>query len=415
MTPRFTRSLLLATVALFGAIFAIAQDTHQLPANYLLLHAHPRFMVVPPHGYAPTGVNSHDIPGVDSLTNWVGSYRTFGYAPNGQQKYVWTYDMVGNPPKRGGTTTIGAPVIPIAMDLLNPDGSVFYHYGPRKIVSPSLQSPLFQNATFTSSPTPTQFNDAVQRATFWSKMAPDWHTMLNMSLKPTRTIAVPYRSYFYGLNADGTCCLFVLVDAGEFGNLMFPPDANDTSTPIGGAEHSGDITTRDLSTFLFRDTYLYFNGDPNQCCVLGYHTYDSKPGDANNGNREKRYVLNYSSWVTDGLFDIRWIDVTALSHELSEAINDPFVASDGNHNISPWWLAPNGVCSDAIEVGDVVENLADATFPVRMNGRTYHPQNVAILPWFAFESPSSAIDGAYSYPNETVVPALSPVELPGCQ
>jgi len=194
---------------------------------------------------------------------------------------------------------------------------------------------------------------------------------------------------------------------------MFPANPEDTSTPIGAAEHDGDITTQDISTFLFRDTYLYY-GDPNNCCVLGYHTYDSEPGDATNGNRERRYVLNYSSWVTRGLFDVRWIDVTATGHEIAESFNDPFVVSDGRHNLSPWWLAPNGVCSDVVEVGDVVENLADATFPVTMNGRTYHPQNVALLPWFEFQSPSTAIDGAYSYPNETVVPALSPFERPGC-
>jgi hypothetical protein len=50
-----------------------------------------------------------------------------------------------------------------------------------------------------------------------------------------------------------------------------------------------------------------------------------------------------------------------------------------------------------------------------MNGRTYHPQNEALLQWFEFESPSSAIHGAYSYPDETTLTALSPIELPGCQ
>ena len=39
MTPRFPRSLLVASAALFAAAFALAQDAHQLPANHLLLHA----------------------------------------------------------------------------------------------------------------------------------------------------------------------------------------------------------------------------------------------------------------------------------------------------------------------------------------------------------------------------------------
>ena len=44
MTPRFSRSLLVASVAFFGAAFALAQNARQLPAGLLLLHAHPRYL-----------------------------------------------------------------------------------------------------------------------------------------------------------------------------------------------------------------------------------------------------------------------------------------------------------------------------------------------------------------------------------
>jgi hypothetical protein len=74
--------------------------------------------------------------------------------------------MVGNPPERGGTTNINAPVVPVAVDLLNPDGSVVLHYDPTPFILPALQSPLFENSTFTSSPKPSQVTDAVQRAEF---------------------------------------------------------------------------------------------------------------------------------------------------------------------------------------------------------------------------------------------------------
>jgi hypothetical protein len=322
--------------------------------------------------------------------------------------------MVGNPPERGGTTNINAPVVPVALDLLNPDGSVFLHYDPKPFLLAALQSPLFQNSTFSSSPTPTQVTDAVQRAEFWSSMAPDWHTMLLASLKQERTMQVPAGFYFYALKGNGKCCLYVLIDIGEFGNLLFPTDQNDTTTPIGAAENAGDITTKDISTFLFPNTYLYFNGDPNECCVLGFHSYDFEPGDAGNGNREKRYVVNYSAWISPGLFGSSFVDITAISHEIAETFNDPFVVSDGRHNLTPWWLSPNGNCQDDLEVGDVIEGLPHATYPIKMNGMTYHPQNEALLPWFEFQSPSTAIDGAYSYPNEQTLPALSPIQLPGC-
>jgi len=56
--------------------------------------------------------------------------------------------------------------------------------------------------------------------------------------------------------------------------------------------------------------------------------------------------------------------------------------------------------------------LPHATYPITMNGMTYHPQNVALLPWFEFQSPSTAIDGAYSYPDESTLPTLSPIQCP---
>jgi hypothetical protein len=405
----------LACAILLAAVFAVAQDARQLPANHLA-NVHPRFMVLQPRGHSGSSVrgNGSGIPGIDSLTNWNGSFKTPGYDPNGKPKNSWTYNMVGNPPARGGTTSINAPVVPVALDLLNPDGSVFLHYDPKPFILPTLQSPLFQNSTFTSSPIPTQITDAIQRAEFWSSMAPDWHTMLLGSLKQERTMQVPAGFYYYALKNSGACCLFVLIDGDEFDNLLFPTVPTDTTTPIGAAENAGDITTKDVSTFLFPNTYLYFNGDPNDCCVLGFHTYDFEPGDPSNGNRERRYVVDYAAWISPGLFGSAFVDVTGLGHEIAEIFNDPFVVSDGKHNLTPWWLSPNGNCQDDLEVGDVVEGLRRATYPIKMNGRTYHPQNVALLPWFEFQSPSSAIDGAYSYPDESTLPALSPIQLPGC-
>jgi hypothetical protein len=412
MTSRFTLLLLMASATLFGSIVALAQDSQQLPADHLL-KAHPRFITVPPRGHRNPG-EAAGTPGVDSLSNWNGAYKTPGFDQNGKFRNSWLYNMVGNPPERGGTTNINAPVVPVAVDLLNPDGSVRLHYDPTQFILPTLQSPLFENSTFTSSPKPTQITDAIQRAEFWSTMAADWHTMLLATLKQERTMRVPSGFYFYSLNSNGTCCRFVLIDANEFSNLLFPTVATDTTTPIGAAENAGDITTKDISTFLFPNTYLYLNGNPNDCCVLGFHTYDFEPGDASNGNKERRYVVNYSAWISPGLFGSSFVDVTALGHEIAEIFNDPFVVSDNKHNLTPWWLSPNGNCQDDLEDGDVIEGLPHASYPVTMNGRTYHPQNVALLPWFEFQSPSTAIDGAYSYPNEGTLTTLSPIERPGC-
>jgi hypothetical protein len=307
------------------------------------------------------------------------------------------------------------------VDLRNADGSPRFVNGQRLIsrpdafIEPTLNSPIFQNFTYSSSGVPTQYADAVQRAEFFDRAKPDWHTLLNPSVKTGRTMVLIQGTYRFSLNADGSCCRFVLVDINTFQNELFPPTFPvDDSTPVGAAELAGDITTQDISTFLFPNTYLYFNGDPTQCCVLGFHSYDFEPGVPSNGNLERRYVLNYSSWISPGLFGGGFQDVTALSHELSETFNDPFVASDGIHNITPWWLSPNGNCQDDLEVGDVIEGLPMGVFPITLNGFTYHPQNEALLQWFEFEAPSSAIGGAYSYPNLGTLTTLSAPQKVNC-
>ena len=58
---------------------------------------------------------------------------------------------------------------------------------------------------------------------------------------------------------------------------------------------------------------------------------------------------------------------------------------------------------------------SNAVFPISMNNPTYHPQNEALFSWFAFQSPSHARLGAYSFPDETTIQSLSPGPLlPGC-
>jgi hypothetical protein len=265
-------------------------------------------------------------------------------------------------------------------------------------VEPVLSSPIFSKTFYDSSERRTQFTDAIQRAEFFNKSDDDWHTLLRPRVGTPRTMVLIRGTYRFAVNPDGSCCAFILVDFNTFVNALFPATATDTTTPIGAAENAGDITTRDISTFLFPNTFLFF-GTPGNFFVFGFHTYDLEPGGADNGFRERRYVVNYSSWVSPGFFfDPTVSDIIALSHELSETFNDPFT-----NNATPWWLSPNGNCQNNLETGDVVEGLPNAQFPITLNGATWHPQNEALLQWFAGVTPSSAIHGAYSYPDTTLL------------
>jgi len=420
LASRFNAPLLCAAFALVCSFNAFAQEDDQIMAADLS-NAHTHSSVITPHAHLNGQAHARfGIPNIDSLVNFNGHYFVGGFDSNGNPNRHWYFNTVGNPPQLGGTTTINAPVVPVSLDLRNFDGSPRFVGGQRlysdatKFVAATLASPVFQNSTYSSSGVPTQFSDAIQRAEYQQAKS-DWHTLLAPSVKTPRVMTLIRGTYRFALNGDGTCCRYVLIDIGTFVNALFPAVASDTTTPIGAAENAGEVTTKDMSTFLFPNAYLYFNGDPSQCCVLGFHSYDFEPGDASNGNVEKRYVVNYSSWISPGIFGGGFRDVTGLSHEISETYNDPFVASNGVNNITPWWLAPNGNCQNDLETGDVIEGLAHAVYPITLNGFTYHPQNEALLQWFEFQQPSDALDGAYSYPDTTVLTGPSAPQKAGCQ
>jgi hypothetical protein len=367
------------------------------------------------------------IPGVDSLVNWSDQFTAPGFDFNGNPQSVWPYTMVGLPPESGRSVTIKAPIVPVTLDLLAPDGSVAIYHGHRlsfqanrNIVNNVVKSPIYQPWIYTSGI--GQFNDQMMRAQFWNRITHgddgpnNWHTNVSPVVKHGRRMQIPFGSWFFGVDANDVP-EFALVDGNVFSSLLFPPTFPvDNTTVIGAAELAGDITTRDISTFLFNNIYLY-DGTPDNCCVLGFHSYDFEPGDASNGNRERRYVMNFGSWIDDGLFAFGFEDITALSHEMSELYTDPFV-----NNETPWWLSVDPVlgsalCQDNLENGDVVEVLLSSSpaYSVALYNRTYHPQNVALFSWFAFESPSKARLGAYSFPDETTLTTLSPPNLPpGC-
>jgi hypothetical protein len=424
-------ALLLLMFALVSPIGVLAQEADEVSPD-AISNAHSMHATTAPRGH----LNGQDharfgLPGIDSIANWNKHFTTEGINPSGNAQHIWYYSMVGNPPELGGTTVFNAPIVPVSLDLRTANGSPRFVNGKPLIsdvtpfVLPTLNSPVFQSSNFTSSDTPTQYTDAIQRAEFSDRMRPNWHTLLAPSVKSTRVMQIDqdpscgqpkgHCNYRFSLNADGSCCFFVLVDINTFVNELFPSTFPfDNSTAIGSAENAGDMTTKDISTFLFPNTYLYF-GDVSQCCVLGFHSLDLEPGIPSNGNLLRLYVMNYSSWISPGIFRGGLSDVTALSHEMSETFNDPFVGVDGIHNVTPFWLSPNGNCQDNLEVGDVIEGLPNQLFPITLSGRTYHPQNEALLQWFEFESPSSALDGAYSYPNTGTLTALSPPQNFACK
>jgi hypothetical protein len=421
MQPKaFGLSLLLTAC---GTALGFAQEIDMVDPSFLasassmVFHANPHDLT---NGQAHSRFG---IFGIDSIPNFNDHFFADGFDFNGNPNRHWYTNTVGNPPQMGRTTLINAPIQPVNLELDDKNGNLRFVNGQPLIspatpfIAPVLGSPVFSNFTYSSGADPTQFSDAIQRAQYFNKMKPDWHTVLGPAPKAALTMRIRQSAtcptgpnfagcnYVFALNSDGTCCRYILVndnppdfvfETGFFGIIV-----NDIVNNV--------ITTQDISTFLFPNVYLFF-GNTRNCCVLGFHTYVFEP----NSDPEKRWVLNYSSWIGPGLFRGLFQDVTAISHEIAETYNDPFVVSDNVHDLTPWWLAPNGNCGDVLETGDVIEGLPNSTFPIFLNGFLYHPQNEGLLQWFEFESPSSALGGAYSYPNTGVLTKLSPSQKAFC-
>ena len=316
-----------------------------------------------------------------SVPRWSGAFPFDGP--------VQPFIMVGNSPQTTGKTFINAQLVPITLvfdGFINPltGTTAVIKAGP--VVAKILAGPDFAKASYSAGF--VQFADAVQRAEFQPVRLPGWHTILNPP-----TVLTPLRIHV----PSSVVNLFQLPD----GRLFCLLDATFLQNELNTLLSSEPLTPRRLRIFLVRNTFLFENGNPSDCCIAGFH----EAADVVSGGDTLVQTLAYATWINSDvagtLFgDASRSDVVALSHEISEWMNDPF----GTNAVVPSWQFPGepGVCQGNLETGDPVEVLGPGlvTFPVRIRGFTYHPQNQALLQWFAQVSPSNALDGAYSYPNE---------------
>ena len=161
--------------------------------------------------------------------------------------------------------------------------------------------------------------------------------------------------------------------------------------------NAGGFDTGSLNLVLLPNTFLFSMEQGNSGpLIVGFHTFffaDTTPTPI--------WVTAFASWISPGIFiGSDFGDVTALSHEISEAMNDPFLT-----NAVPAWEFPGvpGSCLDLLETADPIEVLPQATVAVPINSRgdrfVYHPQNQALLQWFKQRPVSDALGGAFSYPD----------------
>lgn len=352
--------------------------------------------------------NLPTIDGLNTIATFDGAFVAQA-GPSAGRDFRFT--MVGNDPKLGGTTVYPANIDEVDLQLLNADGSVFKTVPFAPFENLTLESPNFEPLDYRSGRN-IEFGDAVHRAQFFNVMKNNWHTLMIPRIVNRVTITVPFfvnvqlsngtiiqaRSYFTGTAADGST--FVLMLSPLF-NFFF---GNEVVNEI----NLGNFTTNGMNMTLFPNTFL-FNlnvnnpNAPGGCCVLGFHTFFR-----DGGFPEDRWITQYASWISPGLFGAGFQDVTALSHELAESFANPFVSNPAPNWQFPGVPATAKVCQANLEEGDPIEVLANATAAIEVKEKkfdfVYHPQNIPLLQWFEMGTTSSAIDGAFSFPDETVLP-----------
>ncbi len=321
----------------------------------------------------------------DSVDRRLKSLPHFSGAFNFEGKsYPWT--MVGDPPSSGRTSKLRSVIIPLRMKF------VFFEqdatFDPDLAVTNIAQSPIYEDAPY---PNATgQFGDVLQRTTFWNKMDAQrrWHVKM---AKPRigRTIDVQ-------VTPDIGELIQVTESGDMIGNVRFGAIDSQIHTIL----QLVDVQPDEVPIFVTQNVFAD---------ALGYHDAFSRA--ASDGS-ETLQTLIYTSWLDINIVGDLLADVSTLSHEVSEWLNDPFV-----NNIVPLWAYPprNEVCGDNpyLEVGDPTGNGPDfAFFPnyvVSVNNYAYHLQTEVMLPWFARESPSSAQNGWYSFPDagQITTPAVS--------
>ena len=293
------------------------------------------------------------------------------FAYNGTPGVTYPYQMVGTNPTNGGTTHVRTVLVPI---------NVTFHtsghtYRAHPVVAPTVNSPIFQNAHFYSGY--TQYGDAYMRAQFAKIEKSDYHVLLDQpTVLPVVNWTVPAADGVELTNSKGV--VFGDVDINWW-------DANVQNLMLNQLH----LSARVFPMFLTNNIVLYLNGNPQDCCVIGYH--NDVPVQASNGQTTSINVYAWSSY-TEGIFPPAdgIVDIDALSHEVGETLDDPFT-----DNIVPNWTVPSAPqygCSNSLEVGDP---LVGSAFTV--NG--YHPQDLVFFSWFARQVPSIGHNGWYTFRN----------------
>jgi hypothetical protein len=237
-----------------------------------------------------------------------------------------------------------------------------------------------------------QLQDATMRAQFNQTGSSNYHLILHPNVLPAVTINVPQN--------QGT-----LLQSGR--GVVFA-DINISWWAAHIQNLETEATPTHLPIYLTNNVLLHIGQDDFNCCVIGFHgtrAAGSGGGSSNSNGNAVVQTFAWGSWVEPGIYarpngGANWAlqDIHALSHEIAEWADDPFVSN----TVEPWLTptAPQYGCTGVLETGDPVVAIGFVmgtnTFQQGPNPNGsqsadgyYHPEDEAFLPWFMRSSPNS--------------------------
>jgi hypothetical protein len=323
----------------------------------------------------PTSDGSDGVPPdpTANIARWMGTFNFGGT--------VFPFTMVGGSPLqlRAQPSYIPVVIVPLRIDfgrvpdVTGPDGAACGD--TQSVLSRVQNSPLFtSDLSWTQGNTvvgtATQYTDAFQRANFWKYIvshAPNFHVLLN-PVTTTSLWVVPAATVQAA--EDVAACPdhpVVTVDKSVLDTIVVP----------GIIQHFGIRPNTLLLVLTYNVKILQSDG-----FLVGYHNALA------NG---QTYIVG--SYIDPGVGGQNLADISILSHELAEWMDDPFL----NNFVPPWGhIGQVNGCEQLLEVGDP---LTFTTSPVFSRGFNYHVQDLGFISWFARVNPAVSVNGWYSMFN----------------
>jgi len=297
----------------------------------------------------------------------------------------FTYRMVGKDPtvvQALPSTSVKTALVPLIIHFSNGltwDPTLGDTCDATSAVTRTMNSPMVKQRAWTFGGTAVgkgQYSDAFQRASFYTQtkptgINPGYHVKLAYTQLPAITVNVPNADAAFGTIACGN---------GHFAGVDIDWLDNYIQTTLLPQLATAGWGPKTLPLFLLGNVVEYI-GSPGNCCVLGYHNATSSAANAQ--------TYSISMYDNTGLFSGSG-DVSVLSHEIAEWMDDPFV----DNPTRPWGnIGQVSGCQNNLEVGDP---LSGTVFTQTMNGKAYHLQELAFVSWFYHQSPSTGVNGWYS-------------------